>query len=138
MERGADSAGETELYLEEAAVVHLTPSFAQAPQPPRQIRNSDCHRLGLDHKYKNWKMHQKIAFVGPNFLQVSTRKNVNSEMTANFFLIHSHIRFTRRRKVFSLLCIWLHNRSLFFLLYLVIQALDFSGQRLAHFLLFMQ
>lgn len=91
MERGADRAGETELYLEEAAVIHLTPSFVQAPQLPRQIRNSDCHRLGLDHKYKNWKTHPKIAFVGPNFLQVSTRKNVNSEMTTNFFLIHSHI-----------------------------------------------
>lgn len=89
VESGADTADaeltDTELYLEEAAVIHVTPSLVQAPQLPSQIHNFNWHWLFLENKYKNLKMHQKIAFIGPNFFPVSTRKNVNSEMTTDFF-----------------------------------------------------
>jgi len=46
-EGGADTAdtelADTELHLEEASVIHLTPPFIQAPQLPSQICNINCH-----------------------------------------------------------------------------------------------
>lgn len=79
-------------------------------------------------------MHQKIAFMGPNFFPVLTRKNVNSEITTIFFNIFTHLIY----KMMQSLLIVKYNRTLLFLFYLVIQAVDFLGQRLALFVLFTQ
>lgn len=57
VERGAGAAdtelGDTELYREEAAVIHLTPSSVEAPQLSGQIHNFDWHWLFCSTNRKN-------------------------------------------------------------------------------------